>query len=265
MYGRTVPVRASGYGRTYWHRNCTTVAIYDTVWCRSQVQLQLVPITSNSVFRERAVARKYSKIFGPVTRDIRIDRNSTVPPKHTPHPALGNPVQLASFWIPVDSTGHTRSEASLRACGNALAGLPGPPRRSRDVFCYRPGPQSLWHWGRSRYLRNKGVPECAENTALDGEGTALDPDTMDLILRRVQPTRKREAQTSVDFKTLLGGSLSVEARVGGPFYPDVLLLPDTVSVSPALLSSLRCTHKLRTASFRGRPSAPHRRAIYDLA
>ncbi|KAJ7197379.1 kinase-like domain-containing protein [Mycena pura] len=158
--------------------------------------------------------------------------------------ALGNPVQLTPFWIPVDSTGHSRSDAS-----QSVWECPGePPDGAETFFVIDPDPEVFGTGAAVRisYLRNEDVPECAENTALDGEGTALDPDTMDLILRRVQP--KQGVQTSVDFKTLHGGSLSVEARVE-PFYPDALLLPNPVSaISPVLLSSLRCTHKLRTAT-----------------
>jgi hypothetical protein len=71
-----------------------------------------------------------------------------------------------------------------------------------------------------------------------------DATRFDQILRRVQ--LKQGAQTSVDFKTLPGGSPSVEATVG-PFYPDALVLPNPVSLPSVLLSSLRRTHKLRTA------------------
>ncbi|KAJ7476251.1 kinase-like domain-containing protein [Mycena galericulata] len=155
--------------------------------------------------------------------------------------ALGNP-ELTPFWRPVDSTGHSRSEASQ----NVWECPGGPPDGAETYFVIDPDPK-VFGTGAAvhiRYLRNKGVPECAENTALDGEGTALDQDTMNLILRRVQP--KQGVRTSVDFKTLPGGSPSVEARVG-PFYPDALLLPNPVSVPPVFLSSLRRTHKLCTS------------------
>ncbi|KAJ7266056.1 kinase-like domain-containing protein [Mycena rebaudengoi] len=155
--------------------------------------------------------------------------------------ALGNP-ELIPTWRPVDATGHSRSEASqgVWECPD------GPPEGAETRFVIDPDPKVFGTGAAVHilYVRNEDVPDCVENTALDGEGTALDEDTMDLILRRVQP--KQGVQTSVDFKTLPGGSLSVEAKVG-PFYPDALPLPNPVSLPSVLLSSLRRTHNLSAA------------------
>ncbi|KAJ7022528.1 kinase-like domain-containing protein [Mycena alexandri] len=156
--------------------------------------------------------------------------------------ALGNPLQLIPPWIPIDSTGHSRSELMLTTWDSP----DGPPDGADISFVIDPDPE-VFGTGAAvhiRYPRNRDVLECAENTALDGEGTPLDKDTIELILDRVQP--KQGARTTVDFKTLPEGSLSVKANVG-PFYPDARVLASPSSLPSVLLSSLRRTHKLSSA------------------
>ncbi|KAJ7065504.1 kinase-like domain-containing protein [Mycena amicta] len=160
--------------------------------------------------------------------------------------ALGNPLQLTPSWIPVDSEGHSRSERTVTVF-EGPDGPDGPLDGGEIEFVIDPDPQVFGSGAavHIRYERNKDVPHCAENIGLDGESTALDEETIKLILDRVQP--KQGVRTTVDFKTLPGDSLSVEENVG-PFYPDTCLLPNPVSFIPSvLLSSLRCTHKLRSA------------------
>ncbi|KAJ7080299.1 hypothetical protein C8R44DRAFT_992480 [Mycena epipterygia] len=91
------------------------------------------------------------------------------------------------------------------------------------------------------YERNVNVLECAENTALDGTNRGIGSPTIELILDRVQT--KPGLRTHVEFRTLPGGSLHIEARLG-PMYPDAQVLSNSVPLPSVPLSSLRCTHQL---------------------
>ncbi|KAJ7438665.1 kinase-like domain-containing protein [Mycena galericulata] len=117
--------------------------------------------------------------------NLRLRLSVLRPPALAEAIAIGNPLQLAPSWTPVDSEGHSRSDVVLAAWGCSDE----PCDRGEVSFVIDPDP-TVFGTGAAVsicYLRNKDVAECAENTALDGSGTALDNDTIQLILDRIQP------------------------------------------------------------------------------
>ncbi|KAJ7162837.1 kinase-like domain-containing protein [Mycena filopes] len=87
------------------------------------------------------------------------------------------------------------------------------------------------------YFRNADVPECAENSVLDGqqEGLGLGQALIDLP--------QQGLRTVIEFRTLPDGSLHIET-VLGPFDPHAQPLVNPLSFPSVPLSSLRCTHVL---------------------
>ncbi|KAF8207099.1 kinase-like domain-containing protein [Mycena galopus ATCC 62051] len=94
------------------------------------------------------------------------------------------------------------------------------------------------------YERNTELPDCAENTALDGTGGGMDDTTIDLILSQVEI--KPGWRTNVTFRTLLNGP-HVEPHME-PFHRGAQVLPNPVPLPSVSLSSLRCTHRLVNAN-----------------